>query len=723
MPHDDAKIGSVAGPKVGDVLAGKYRILQNLASGAMGVVFLGEHVFLHRKVAIKVLRPELCSEPDLVSRFEQEARAASSIGDPHIVEVFDLGRTVEGGLFMVMELLSGRALAEILADETQLSIPRAVDLVAQTLAALAAAHRHHIIHRDLKPENIFVVETEARPSFVKLLDFGISKVLAGKAARDQRGTIDGTLLGTPEYMSPELARGEVQNVDARADIYAAGIVLYEALCGCTPFQGPNYNAILAAVLTGRYTSARLLRPDLPAALEDVIRVALSRDREGRFATAQVMRERLLAAATTGEKASSASEIHLPLTVDDPVAPPPLIAPSLGAFVPADVPREVVAEPPPIEIARPTARSASRGTLARPPRPTWTGTWPSLRIAAFALAAVIAIGIGIRYLHRATSSTREAPFVVELAPDGADLVVDGHPASGRTFSLAPGDHILLASAAGYLPRRITFGTRGDAGQITLRLGHLLVPMSPRDLGGARAASHPGAAPAILPDLDAIFAKLQAYKVCLGASDEVYRLRDRLAAARAANHPSGNVFDTAALDECTSLAEHEHPPALADLDAAAHEQARILKDIAWQFYVPSSDQLAAKVREFVVPDEAFRRELVAARVTVEEAELALLGTDGHTTTWLMRRLAIAAEAWAAAGSTAPARLAALDDSDRELRERLAAHPDEPFAIAGSAAFLAAAHDIVTLAHATPAATHAAVAEAANHLIAAFNGLTTN
>jgi eukaryotic-like serine/threonine-protein kinase len=243
--HEDHPDGSTYCPKtglvfddhasilaVGEVLEGKYRIIRQLAAGAMGVVYVAQHLTLHRHVAVKALRRELVNDPELVGRFEQEARAASAIGHGNIIDVFDLGRTADGSMYMVMELLDGHPLSELLDEEPLFPVARALDLMAQALGALHAAHKHGIVHRDLKPENIFVLDTEDRPDFVKLLDFGISKIAAGNerlGSKSLRGTSTGTVMGTPEYMSPEQARGKIELIDARTDIYAAGVVLYEML--------------------------------------------------------------------------------------------------------------------------------------------------------------------------------------------------------------------------------------------------------------------------------------------------------------------------------------------------------------------------------------------------------------------------------------------------------------------------------------------------------------
>jgi len=284
---------------VGDVLGGKYVIEAELGAGAMGLVFRGRHRDLNKLVAIKTLRADIADNPELLGRFEQEARAASAIGHPNIVAVFDLGTSDSGARYMVMEHLEGQSLGELLSATPVVATDRAVRMMSQVLSALAAAHRRGIVHRDLKPENIFVTHTDENPELVKLLDFGISKILeiadpniAGADSAAPR-TQFGSILGTPLYMSPEQARG-VTDIDHRADLWASGCVLYEMLCGRPPFDGGNYNQILHNILSSKPVPPRQLCPTLPAAVDQVIARALCNDRDARYASAKAMRDELQA---------------------------------------------------------------------------------------------------------------------------------------------------------------------------------------------------------------------------------------------------------------------------------------------------------------------------------------------------------------------------------------------------------------------------------------------
>ncbi len=273
----------------------------------MGLVFMARHKALGKSVAIKTLRAEIAAVPDLVGRFEQEARAASAIGHPNIVEVFDLGSSAAGCRYMVMEHLDGQSLGELL-EQTRVLMPgRAVNIASQVLSALAAAHASGIVHRDLKPENIFITHHHDNPEFVKLLDFGISKVLDAAAPHIGGGmkmTRFGEVIGTPLYMSPEQASGQ-PDLDHRTDLWSIGCVLYEMFTGTTPYDGDNYNQIMGAILKGEFKRPRQIRPALPEAIELVILKALAHEREARYQSATELRTALVAALEQGAVSTTA----------------------------------------------------------------------------------------------------------------------------------------------------------------------------------------------------------------------------------------------------------------------------------------------------------------------------------------------------------------------------------------------------------------------------------
>ena len=273
----------LSGKKIGD----KYLVRSVLGEGGMGTVFEAEHLTIGRAVAVKVLHPTQALKKDAVRRFHQEARAAGTIGHPNICEVYDLGSLDDGSPYLVMEKLVGETLAERISSEGGLPFEDVIDIVVQVLSALVAAHEKGIVHRDIKPENVFLTKRVGCPALVKLLDFGVSKIIGAQS----QGTEDeleltrtGMVMGTPYYMSPEQARGD-RNLDARVDLYACGILLYEALTGHRPFTAANYNALLLRILRSTPRPARELRPALPAGFDAVLDKALARNREDRYASA------------------------------------------------------------------------------------------------------------------------------------------------------------------------------------------------------------------------------------------------------------------------------------------------------------------------------------------------------------------------------------------------------------------------------------------------------
>jgi serine/threonine protein kinase len=221
----------------GSIQGDRYRIDDLIGEGGMGRVYLATHVEIDKQVAFKVLHPSYSRMPELVSRFRREAKAASKIGNPHIVEVYDSGTTEEGSIYFVMEYLTGIDLADELANEGRLSVQRTVKIGIQICEAVAAAHEAGIIHRDLKPENIFLTTREGTPDFVKVLDFGLAQSLGLEETRKERLTNPGMAMGTPEYMAPEQAAGKP--TDSRSDVYSVGTLLYEMLVGTPPHMGDN----------------------------------------------------------------------------------------------------------------------------------------------------------------------------------------------------------------------------------------------------------------------------------------------------------------------------------------------------------------------------------------------------------------------------------------------------------------------------------------------------
>lgn len=279
---------------IGRAIAGKYRIIRALGEGGMGAVYEAEHTGLGTRVAVKVLRPEYTVRADVVRRFQQEARAAATIGHPNIVSILDIDRDPhDNSLYMVLELLRGVDLDGYLRHAGGRLDPQlALQIALPVLSALAAAHDRGVLHRDLKPANIFLVSNTNGAITPKVIDFGIAKMQSD--AGDTKHTREGAIMGTLAYMSPEQLAGD-PTIDARADIWAMGVVLYEMLAGTCPFAPPSGSDMNLAVIAGfamRVTTEPAPRiethvPDLPPDLAAIVHQALATDRAARF---QSMRE-------------------------------------------------------------------------------------------------------------------------------------------------------------------------------------------------------------------------------------------------------------------------------------------------------------------------------------------------------------------------------------------------------------------------------------------------
>jgi tRNA A-37 threonylcarbamoyl transferase component Bud32 len=267
---------------VGQILDGRYRIVRKLGEGGMGEVYAAEHVHIEKRFAIKLLRPEIVSNPEAVTRFRQEARSSSSIGHRNIIAIEDFGQLADGRIYMCMELLNGAALNDMITQP--MGVDRLLNILIQTGHGLAAAHAKGIVHRDMKPENIFVTIGPNGEDIPKLLDFGIAKVSGNDGQNHLTRT--GTIFGTPFYMAPEQALGNP--VDARTDIYAVGVIMYECFAGSLPFQGDSFMGILTQHITMdpepvAQRAARAGR-QLPPGLADVVTRCMQKNPAQRFAT-------------------------------------------------------------------------------------------------------------------------------------------------------------------------------------------------------------------------------------------------------------------------------------------------------------------------------------------------------------------------------------------------------------------------------------------------------
>jgi serine/threonine-protein kinase len=310
-------------PLIGTTQLGRYRIARKLGQGGMGAVYEALHIKLDKRVAIKILLDKHAHTAGLVQRLEQEARLASSIGDSHIVDVADIGETDDGRTFIVMELLDGQSLGHLLARPDGIPEARIVALVAQAARALAAAHAKGVIHRDIKPENLFVLD-RGGADFVKILDFGISKLVRSDAD-DPKLTGTGLVIGTAAYMSPEQARGD--DVDHRADVYALGVVMYEAATGRLPFLGDNYLKMLRQVVSDEPPTPRSIRPAISEGFERIAAKAMAKNPDDRYADANELANALdgllggkVTAATTPSRPAKAAKLVRPANPTAPTMP-------------------------------------------------------------------------------------------------------------------------------------------------------------------------------------------------------------------------------------------------------------------------------------------------------------------------------------------------------------------------------------------------------------------
>ncbi|HMF39623.1 MAG TPA: serine/threonine-protein kinase [Polyangia bacterium] len=366
--HDpDAPCSVVAGEgagREGETVGERYELQRLLGAGGMGAVYEARHKLIGRRCAVKLLHPQYARQAAMLTRFQREARAAASLENEHIAAVTDFGFADDGVPFLVMERLEGQDLAALVAREGPLPVARAVSLLAQACRGLAAAHASDIVHRDLKPANLFLTQRSDGGDLVKVLDFGIAKLLdADETGAAITGT--GKLLGTACYMPPEQAKGE-SDIDHRADIYALGAILYELLAGTKAHPGTNYNAVLFHILTQTIVPLRALRADLPAGLDAVVERAMAFDRGDRFANVTELHDAVVRFAGTQVAPVPA---RASVTAKAPISPALAATVATPATAPGQAPR--VAAPP-----------------VKPPRRWAAGLAVALAVAAIAAVAVV-----------------------------------------------------------------------------------------------------------------------------------------------------------------------------------------------------------------------------------------------------------------------------------------------------------------------------------------------
>ena len=284
-PNDGQTLRATAAASnlVGQVVADRYHIIKKLGEGGMGQVYLGEHVKMGRRSAIKVMNPQMVHDPDAVARFNREASNASRITHPNVCAIYDFGETPDGVIYLAMEFIEGEPLTDVIQRDGALAVPRAARIFQQVADALQAAHDLGIVHRDLKPDNIMVSRGRDGADVVKVVDFGIAKAVGGDEA-GQKVTKTGLVVGTPEFMSPEQLAGD--KVDGRSDLYALALVFFQMLTGRLPFEAETVQETMIKRLTDEPAQLAATRPDLafPGGLQPVFDSALARSPGDRYQT-------------------------------------------------------------------------------------------------------------------------------------------------------------------------------------------------------------------------------------------------------------------------------------------------------------------------------------------------------------------------------------------------------------------------------------------------------
>jgi eukaryotic-like serine/threonine-protein kinase len=475
-------------PYLGKTIDGRYLVEGVLGEGGMGVVYAGRHKVIGKKVAIKVLRGEMARDSEIMERFLQEARAASSIGNPHIIDISDFGTLPDGSTYFVMEYLAGGSLAAAMNLAKPLAVPRLLHIAKQIASGVGAAHDAGIVHRDLKPDNVMLIARgagDAGKDFVKILDFGIAKV-GGEASRLTRA---GSVFGTPHYMSPEQAAGAP--VDLRTDIYALGIILYEMASGKVPFDADNFMGILTQHMYKAPVPLLALvpAPEIPRSLDAIIQKCLTKKVDGRYPTMAALLqdieklERGETPAALGEMMARSGGFNVPAdyfrasAMPTPVPATPDEIPKKGKapllIAMAAVGTLGIAALA-VTLARPTSTHAEGIVIsalpptAPPPRPPAVAL-PTAAAAQSASPPSSAPGPSVQHVA-VVIEPLDAKVVREGESDNLN-VTRGKQAFG--IDVTDGVAIALsASAAGYKTRRVTVD--GSISPLIVRLEPIAAP---------------------------------------------------------------------------------------------------------------------------------------------------------------------------------------------------------------------------------------------------------
>jgi serine/threonine-protein kinase len=437
---------------IGTVVNGKYQLSRLLGDGGMGSVYEARHAVLGTRVAIKVLHPELVRRTGLVERFLQEARVAAQIRSPHVVQVTDVDRTPEGHAFIVMELLEGEALSAVLDRQRRLPVSVACEYTLQVLVALEAAHALGVIHRDLKPENVFVTFSAGKP-VLKLIDFGIAK--ARRTDPQQRNlTVAGVLMGTAEYMAPEQARA-ADRVDARADLYAVGVMLYEMVAGTRPTVGDDARVIALKVERGEVIPLVQVAPDVPREIAGLVHRAMAGNPELRFASATEMRLALEKAMTPKRSVTGALGAAAVQAVAQaaPAVTPAGSGPEIGANGAPSM-RSPLPQPSPAPAPAPVEASAEvKGPHTERAPPIVTALTPPAPVYAAGMAVPPAPYVDTRSRARGGGTARIMALVALPIVVGAAIVM----VLMATGAWSPGSHAEPTTEPTHTPPAVAIAT--------------------------------------------------------------------------------------------------------------------------------------------------------------------------------------------------------------------------------------------------------------------------
>ena len=415
---------------LGQIIDAKYRVVRLIGEGGMGTVYEGENVRIGRRVAIKVLNAQFATRPELMARFEREARAAARIGSANICDVLDLGDLPNNERFIVMEFLEGQSLEQRLTQRVRLTLDEFVPIAYELLEALATMHEAGVIHRDLKPANVHLARTSGgRGEVVKVLDFGVSKFLPFEGDVPEM-TATGMLMGTPLYMSPEQAKG-ARTIDARSDLYSASVIFYRALTGVLPFVGRNFNELLFKIVLDKPRPLRELAPGIDSELAEIIHKGLSHEPGARHASAHAYQE---AIASWARRSARGSITALRIFPSERVLAAQEAVPSSTLWASPDGTPTAWSEPGPTVSPEGPPRPggnvaqvlvergvAAPGTIAprvseaAPEIPRKSMTPLLLTAAAIVVSAALAVGYGLRRSGPIPGASSPPPPMSESLP--------------------------------------------------------------------------------------------------------------------------------------------------------------------------------------------------------------------------------------------------------------------------------------------------------------------